>query len=246
MGNLDPIRSMRDLVEKDLGIPVVQAQLQPSIAGATITTKGFNGGEVRGFVLNTIGDNSNVWVRRATLAHELGHILHDPSQELKELRVDSYTGTLANPELGSGDYVEQRANAFAIAFLAPLESVRNMTPTPIGAEAVGEVMQTFGISHTAARYHVFNAHHRQDQLPNQTELPGPAEEWLTAEDFTLDYFPVRSVPFQRRGRFAGLVAECFQRRLLSSYTAALYLGCSEDEFMENVVAIQQFHPMEDA
>ena len=246
MGNTGPIRSMRDLVEKDLGIPVVQARLQPSIAGATITTRGFNGGEVRGFVLNTIGENANVWVRRATLAHELGHILYDPIQELKELRVDSYTGTLANPELPNGDYVEQRANAFAIAFLAPLESVRNMTPTPIGAEAVGEVMQTFGISHTAARYHVFNAHHRQDQLPNQTELPGPAEEWLTAEDFTLDYFPVRSVPFQRRGRFAGLVAECFQRRLLSSYTAALYLGCSEDEFMENVVAIQQFHPMEDA
>ena len=245
MGNLDPIRSMRDLVEKDLGIPVVQAQLQPSIAGATITTKGFNGGEVRGFVLNTIGDNSNVWVRRATLAHELGHILHDPSQELKELRVDSYTGTLANPELGSGDYVEQRANAFAIAFLAPLESVRDMTPTPIAAEAVGEVMQTFGISHTAARYHVFNAHRRQDQLPDHVELPGPSEEWLTAEDFTLDYFPVRSVPFQRRGRFAGLVAECFRRRMLSSYTAALYLGCSEDEFLDNVGDIQQFHPVED-
>ena len=52
MGNAGPIRSMRDLVERDLGIPVVQAQLQPTIAGATITTKGFNGGEVRGFVLN--------------------------------------------------------------------------------------------------------------------------------------------------------------------------------------------------
>ena len=246
MGNAGPIRSLRDLVEKDLGIPVVQARLQPSIAGATITTKGFNGDEVRGFVLNTIGENSNVWVRRATLAHELGHILYDPSQELKELRVDSYMETLANPELPSRDYVEQRANAFAIAFLAPLESVRSMTPTPIAAEAVGKVMQAFGISHTAARYHVFNAHHRQDQLPNQVELPGPAEEWLTAEDFTLDYFPVSSVPFQRRGRFAGLVAECFQRRMLSSYTAGLYLGCSEDEFLDNVNAIQQFHPVENA
>ena len=246
MGSASPISSMRDFVEKDLGIPVVQARLQPSIAGATITTRGFTGTEVRGFVLNTIGENSNVWVRRATLAHELGHILYDPSQELMELRVDSYTGTLANAELPNGDYVEQRANAFAIAFLAPPESVRSMTPTPIAAEAVGEVMQTFGISHTAARYHVFNAHHRQDQLPNQIELPGPAEEWLTAEDFTLDYFPVRSVPFQRRGRFAGLVAECFQRRMLSSYTAALYLGCSEDEFLGNVDDIQQFHPVGNA
>ena len=246
MGNANPIRSMRNLVEKDLGIPVVQARLQPSIAGATITTRGFNGSEVRGFVLNTIGENSNVWVRRATLAHELGHILYDPSQELMELRVDSYTETLANPQLPNRDYVEQRANAFAIAFLAPLESIRDMTPTPITAEAVGEVMRTFGISHTAARYHVFNAHYRQDELPDQVELPGPEDEWLTAEDFTLDYFPVPSVPFQRRGRFAGLVAECFQRRMLSSYTAALYLGCSEDEFLDNANAIRQFHPVENA
>ena len=238
-----PIRSMRDLVEKDLGIPVVQARLQPSIAGATITTRGYNGDEVRGFVLNTIGENANVWVRRATLAHELGHILYDPTQELKELRVDSYTGTLANPEVSNGDYVEQRANAFAIAFLAPLESVRDMTPTPVEAEAIGKVMQTFGISYTAARYHVFNAHYRQDNLPEQAELPGPTEEWLTAEDFTLDYFPVRSVSFQRRGRFAGLVTECYQSGMLSSYTAALYLGCSEEEFLENANAIQQFHPV---
>ena len=238
-----PIHSMRDLVEKHLGIPVVQASLQPSIAGATITTKGFDGGEVRGFVLNTIGENANVWVRRATLAHELGHILYDPTQVLKELRVDSYQGTLTNPQLSNGDYVEQRANAFAIAFLAPLDSVRDMTPTPLKAEDIGKVMQTFGISHTAARYHVFNAHYRQDDLPVQIELPGPEEDWLTAEDFTLDYFPIQSVPLQRRGRFAGLVAECYQRGLLSSQTSALYLGCTEEAFLEKVDVIQQLHPV---
>lgn len=126
------------------------------------------------------------------------------------------------------------------------ESGEVNTPAPIEAEAIGDVMQTFGISHTAARYHVFNAHYREDSLPEQTELPGPADEWLAAEDFTLDYFPVRSVPFQRRGRFAGLVAECYQRRMLSPYTAALYLGCSEEEFLGNVDAIQEFHPVERA
>ena len=239
----NPVPSMRDLVEKDLGIPVVQAHLHPSIAGATITTRGFNGLEVRGFVLNTIGENSNVWVRRATLAHELGHILYDPTQELKGLRVDSYTGTLANPQDPNTDYVEQRANAFAIAFLAPLASVRNMTPAPIAAEDVGQVMQTFGISHTAARYHAFNAHYRVDELPEQVELPGPSEDWRIVEDFTLDFFPVNSTPPQRRGRFAGLVTACYQRRMLSSYTAALYLGCSEQEFLENVGAIQGFYPL---
>ncbi len=248
-GRLDtgnaPIPSMRDLVEKDLGIPVVQAQLPLAIAGATITTSGHDGADVRGVVLNTVGENANVWVRRATLAHELGHILYDPDVALERLRVDSYTGTQGDPQGGvHADFVEQRANAFAIAFLAPLESVRDMTPAPIKAEALGEVMQTFGISRTAAQYHVFNAHYSGDSLPEWTDQVDPADEWLIAEDFTLDYFPVGSVPLQRRGRFAGLVAECHQRRMLSSQTAALYLGCAEQDFLDNVGSIRDLHPID--
>ena len=244
MGNA-PIPSMRDLVEKDLGIPVVQARLPLAIAGATITTSGHGGRDVRGVVLNTLGENANVWVRRATLAHELGHILYDPEEKLERLRVDSYTGTQGDPEGGvHTDFVEQRANAFAIAFLAPLDSVRDMTPAPIKAEALGEVMQTFGISRTAAQYHVFNAHYRENILPEWTEQLDPADEWLIAEDFTLDYFPVGSVPLQRRGRFAGLVAECHQRRMLSSQTAALYLGCAEQDFFDNVESIRDLHPID--
>ena len=241
---IDPVPSMRTLVENDLNIPVVQARLHPSIAGATIETRSCNGGEVRGFVLNTIGDNQNVWVRRATLAHELGHLLHDPSQELNQLRVDSYTGMGTDPQGGvHSDYVEQRANAFAIAFLAPLDSVRGVTPPPIDPEAIEKVMQTFGISRTASRYHVYNAHYREDRLPGQGYDVSPAEDWLVAEDFTLDYFPITSTPPQRRGRFAGLVAECHQRRLLSSQTAALYLGCAEEEFVDSAEAIRSIYPI---
>ena len=240
----DPIPSMRDFVESRLNIPVVQAQLHPSIAGATIETRGHNGGEVRGFVLNTIGENSNVLVRRATLAHELGHLLHDPGQDLNQLRVDSYMETQADPEGGvHADFVEQRANAFAIAFLAPLDSVRKMIPIPISADAIREVMQVFGISHTAARYHVSNAHYRQYNVPDQAYGVHPSEDWLTAEDFTLDYFPITSTPPQRRGRFAGLVAECYQRGLLSSQTSAFYLGCTEQDFMGNADAIRSLHPV---
>ena len=241
------IPSMRELVENTLTIPVVQARLQPSIAGATIETRGAGGDQVRGFVLNTIGENENVWVRRATLAHELGHLLYDPSQELNQLRVDSYTGTQADPEGGvhadyvEHDYVEQRANAFAIAFLAPLESVREMTPPPISAEAVGEVMQSFGISHTAARYHVSNAYYRQSATPEQSPNVSPAVDWLTAEDFTLDYFPIGSVPLQRRGRFAGLVAKCYHRGMLSSQTAAFYLDCTEQEFLDNADSVRSLY-----
>jgi Zn-dependent peptidase ImmA (M78 family)/transcriptional regulator with XRE-family HTH domain len=239
-----PISSMRDLVEKRLGIPVVQVRLPQAIAGATITTSGHDGSDVRGVVLNTVGDNANVWVRRATLAHELGHILYDPDTELERLRVDSYTGIQENPEIGGErDYVEQRANAFAIAFLAPLESVREIALSPISTEAVGKVMQTFGISWTAARYHVSNAHYRTTSLSQSMAQLDPSDEWRIAEESTLDYFPVGSSPYQRRGRFAGLVAECHQRRMLSSQTAALYLGCTEQEFVDNESSIRELHPV---
>lgn len=216
-------------------------RLNESITGVTIYTHGSKGEKVRGFILNTVGENTNVWVRRATLAHELGHLLYDPSQELNRVRVDSYDAIQTAPEIGrDGDFVEQRANAFAIAFLAPLDSVREMTPPPIEAAAIGKVMETFGISHTAARYHVSNAHHRQYTMPGQIQSVNPSEDWLVREDFTLDYFPIASTPPQRRGRFAGLVAEGYREGLLSSQTAALYLGCSEREFLDRADDIRSF------
>ena len=162
-----PVFSMRELVEKRLGIPVIQARLPRQIAGATVMTRG-DGGEARGVVLNTVGENENVWVRRATLAHELGHLLYDPEIELENVRVDSYLDSQTNPETETPetDFVEQRANAFAIAFLAPNEAVRQLAPTPVSEESVASVMTTFGISHTAARYHVANCHYRQFEVPS--------------------------------------------------------------------------------
>ena len=236
-----PIDSMRELVEGRLNIPVVQARLQSDIAGATIETLGIGGEKVRGFILNTIGENANVWVRRATLAHELGHFIYDPSQELNRLRVDSYNQTQADPEVGGHpDFVEQRANAFAFAFLAPLASVREMTPAPINAEDIGEVMETFGISHTAARYHISNAHYRRYTVNEPMPNVSPSQDWRSREDFTLDFFPIKSTPPQRRGRFAGLVAECYQQGLLSPHTAAFYLGCEEQEFLDQADNVRDF------
>ena len=130
-----PIESMRNLVEVRLGIPVVQAKLPQRIAGATIATGHSEYGEARGIVLNTVGANKNVWVRRATLAHELGHLLFDPSQRLQRVRVDTYQSNEVDPESIVPDCVEQRANAFAIALLAPMEAVRDMTYCVAGPRA---------------------------------------------------------------------------------------------------------------
>ena len=224
---------MRELVEEKLGIPVIQARLPNRIAGATVMTTNDDGDEVRGVVLNTVGENENVWIRRATLAHELGHLLYDPDERLQNVRVDSYDDSQRDPQAYSTDYVEQRANAFAIALLAPNEGVRQLAPPPISEESVYNVMHTFGISQTAARYHIANCHYRNFNVPQGIIESEPSDEQTAAENFTVDYFPLNDTPEQRRGRFAGMVATAYQENFISAHTGALYLDCKVDDFREN-------------
>lgn len=233
-----PIDSMRELVEKRLRIPVIQARLPNKIAGATIMTTDEDGKEARGVVLNTVGQNENVWVRRATLAHELGHLLYDPDKRLENIRIDSYRDSQRDPQKGGTDYVEQRANAFAIAFLAPNDAVRKLAPGPISEDAAANVMHTFGISHTAARYHIANVHYGEFEVPTNVVHAEPSNEQKAAENFTLDQFPLHGTRDQRRGRFSGLVAAACKQGLLSEHTAALYLQCSPDDVLDNLERLQ--------
>ena len=236
-----PIPSMRELVEERLGIPVIQARLPSRIAGATIMTTDEDGNEARGVVLNTVGENQNVWIRRATLAHELGHLLYDPDSKLQSVRVDSYTDSQRNPQAQEADFVEQRANAFAIAFLSPNDAVRQLAPTPVSEESVIKVMHTFGISHTAARYHIANSHYRQFDVPSTVIDTGPSDEQKAAENFTVDYFPVPDTPEQRRGKFAGLVTAAYDNGFISEDTAALYLECSVQDFQDNLEFLRSLY-----
>ncbi len=236
-----PIHSMRELVENVLGIPVIQAKLPNSIAGATILTKDEDSNEVRGIVLNTAGQNENVWIRRSTLAHELGHLLYDPDTRLESVRVDSYSDNHRNPEteIAETDFVEQRANAFAIALLAPNSAVEALARPPISEESVIKIMHEFGISHTAARYHISNIHYRQFKIPSRVANVMPSDEQKAAENFTADYFPLLDTPIQRRGRFAALTLECHQKGLISEDTATLYLGCSKTDFRKNLISLRE-------
>ena len=216
-------------------------RLNESIAGATIETQGSRGEKVRGFILNTVGENTNVLVRRTTLAYELGRFLWGFGQEPDQVRVDSYDAIQTALEVvGDGDFVEQRANAFAMAFLAPPDSVREMTRPPIVAEDIGKVMGAFGISYPVACRHVSNVYFGELAMPEQGRNVSPPEVWVDREGFIRGDFPIASTPPQSRGRFAGLVAEGYRKGLLSSQTAALYLGCGEREFLDSADYIRSF------
>ena len=225
-----PISSMRELVEHRLGIPVIQVDLGQQIAGATIVTHNDEGQEVRGILLNSAGRNENVWIRRTTLAHELGHLLFDPNERLENVCVDPYEQSEADPETQIFDEVEQRANAFAIAFLAPLNEVRSIASMPFSKTSVIDVMHKFGLSQTAARYHIFNAHFRQHELPQFAIKETPWDELKAAENFTTDFFPIEGTTIQRRGKFADLVVRAYSEKFISLDTASFYLQCTKDEF----------------
>ena len=241
----DPIPSMRELTEEKLGIPVIQAELQLGIAGATVAVTDRSGVERRGIVLNVNGQNSNVWVRRATLAHEIGHLLFDPKHELKKVRADSYDDNNINPQDDSANYVEQRANAFAIAFLAPNDAVRSMASPPVSGEAIARAMSHFGISLTAARYHVYNMNYRQYEMPSPHDVPDicPSDEQKAAENFAVDYFPISKTPMQRRGRFAGIVTCAYNHSLISEHTAAAYLCCEVADFQHSSQHLMGLYPL---
>ena len=237
-----PIVSLRQVCEETLQIPIIQIKLPPQIAGATIAV-----GDRRGIVVNLEGDNKNEWVRRVTIAHELGHLLWDPDGFLKELRVDDYSEINDVMREGSTSesadpYIEQRANAFAIEFLAPQSEVERV----FARETPGnlrKVMEHFGLSFTSARFQVWNSLSGRIPLESiKVSDTSPTDEWKAAETFAIDYFEPDSVPFSRRGRFAGYVVEAEKRALITANTAAEYLACSSAEYEQSSKFITDIYP----
>jgi hypothetical protein len=213
------------LCEQQLRVPVIQAELGEDIAGATVEADG-----CRAVVLNLTGRNREVFVRRATLAHELGHILFDPPLRLEDLRVDAYDALERRPDL-EPDRVEQRANAFAVQLLAPQPAaVMQFQTTP--GEALIAVMDHFGVSFTAARFQVWNGVGRPGPLEALTAANRPPDPaWDGRERYTVDYHPLRSLARHpsRAGRFSALTLRAALERRISWDTAAEWLDASVSE-----------------
>lgn len=216
----EPILSLRTVCD-DLGIPLLHAKLSAMHAGATVVSD-----EVRGIIVNTDGRNRNVWIQRATIAHELGHLLWDPDERLKRVRVDTYAELdqlYVNRE--SKDFVEARANAFAIAFLAPLAAVKSEFSLYSNfQDGVRAVMEKFGISYTAAKYQIWNATERACDIKKLTVVNSDAtDEWSGREAYTDDFFPIETTDLIRRGKFSALVVRSEVRGIITEDTASTYL-----------------------
>jgi Zn-dependent peptidase ImmA (M78 family) len=235
----DPIQSMRELVELQLAIPVIQAPLGQAIAGATVQSTQ----QHRAIVLNIHGKNADPRVRRTTMAHELCHLLFDQGTQLQDLRVDEYDALDEREDLRA-DPVEQRANAFAVELLAPrAEAVARYRLSPGGA--LGHILDEFGISFTAGRYQLWNGLKRSvalDSLLMPNQAPSPS--WDAKETYTVAYHPIRALADHpsRAGRFSAVVIRAANAGVVSWDTAAEWLFCTEGEAKDAQVALQDLFP----
>ncbi len=237
LGN-DPIPSLRDLCEQRLNVPVIQTELGSDFAGATVDASG-----CRAVVLNLSGRNREVFVRRATLAHELCHILFDPPERLEDLRVDRYDD-LDRPVDQVADPVEQRANAFGVELIAPQSAaVRRYQVSP--HEPLADVIQHFGLSFTAARYQVWNGLDRRIAFSSLTAPnAAPDPTWEAREAYTVDYHPIRTLARRpsRAGRFSALTLRAATQRCISWDTAAEWLDAPVDEIRAALPAVRSLFP----
>jgi Zn-dependent peptidase ImmA (M78 family) len=233
-----PIPSVRRLIEADLGIPVIQAQLSEYVAGATVESD-----EKRAIVLNIEGLNRNALIRRSTATHELGHLLFDPTQNLRDLRVDDYIELEERPDTRT-DPVEQRANAFAVQLLAPQEpALERYNRT---GDLFNEVLDYYGIGFTAGRYQIWNALQRSVDL-DEIRAPSsrrPEPDWEAREGYTLTYHPLRSLANRpsRAGRFSAVAIRCAQLGIVSWDTVSEWLYCSPEDARESAATLADFYP----
>lgn len=233
-----PIDSLKELIETRLRIPVVQFELHSDFAGATVAS-----GRYRGIVINLVGDNSNPLVRRMTMAHELGHLLWDPDQSLKKLRVDRYDQLEEDAVADKYplDHVERRANAFAIEFLAPGDAiVAEFRKVEGDAAGLEKLITTFGVSRTAIVRHLFNSSHKAVDVSNTRIDKISNDDWEVRESLAVPVFSPPDVPVSRRGRFAYLVYRAFKEHLISADTAASLYRCKPSELTLALKSTENF------
>ncbi|WP_328705855.1 ImmA/IrrE family metallo-endopeptidase [Aeromonas caviae] len=237
LGEFEPIKSLTELVEDTLCIPVVQTELSSRFAGATVAPSDTG----RGIIINTKGLNSNIFVRRTTLAHELGHLLWDPEHRLNKLVVDDYEG-INNIFTDSFDEVEARANAFAAEFLAPASGVKEIYKKHVHpVDGLRAVMEHYGVSFTTARWQLINSKVVSEEDNFSGIDTTHSHDWTINEEARLSYSPIPSIPESRRGRFEKIILDCVGLGIISSDSAASCLSCTEEEFLSHHTTLNEMY-----
>lgn len=179
-----------------------------------------------GVLVNLIGGRESWWRTRASLAHEMCHLLFDAHAQPYLLSPDGSLETRGHWELVDHfRALERRANAFAAYFLVPSASLRETVGlvAPDSDEAIERACMTFGVSKTMAVRrlgHEFNlAEAKQNQMICRDVRPPLAEAHADAA----------VSPGLRGDRLERLVRDAVLADRIDSVQARSILGVSMSE-----------------
>ncbi|MER7459971.1 XRE family transcriptional regulator [Micromonospora sp. NPDC126480] len=128
-----------DLLEKRLGIDIGFEPLPAGLDGLSVSSGGFR--------LALVNSGISATRQRFTLAHEIGHLFTGDSQAL---RIDENVFGRKNPD-------EERANAFAAAFLMPEDALKAAVPRGyVSEDLVAELLSRYGVSLDALAFRLHN------------------------------------------------------------------------------------------
>lgn len=171
--------------------------------------------------------------RRAILAHELCHLLHDAGEA-------DLTTQVSWAERARDDSVEQRARGFAPAFIAPRDSVRHWVRTVLGrtnsSNLVHSVARHWGFSKDGAVWHAKNCGLISSQVAEDLyqERQASERQWITRFEGGRmdDVFPppdirtdiLDQVPPLWAGLGAEIIARAYEAGAISAGRAREILG----------------------
>lgn len=154
LGGTSPIQSVAALF-RQCGIAVVDLPLSLADVEAISIV---DSGKTPCVVINTShGRTRNPLLRRAILAHELCHQLHDVGTDARLLRAtfDGYN-----------DGIEERAQAFGAELLAPNSGVKELGPGLGDVALVERIAREYGVSCESAWWRAKNA----GRVPHDVKL----------------------------------------------------------------------------
>lgn len=223
LGNT-PIPSMRDFlrsIDVEVFFLPTEEKLHADVDGACICKP------APAILLNPLYEGSP-WRTRATLAHELCHLLIDlngPNNFLLSRTLPSSTKSqkMSWGELEDYRNMEARANAFAAAFLAPKEGIKELLRKKKikgnSPNAVLALSSTFGVSNEMAALRLKNINNKSDSWLNKV-LSGAKE---TPHTTGFSYNESTNNDGLFNGKLKNLALKALEQKKISAIEARMYL-----------------------
>lgn len=232
----EPLESLETVIQDVLDIPIVRMDLPRHVVSAILAVR-----DDKGIVLNPDSRSDDGFARRMLLARELGRFLCCPLDHLRPIAVSAGSATLEHVD--GNDWVERCARAFAVNLLAPAGAVADImsgSATPL--DGMSTLMARYGIDEESAHGHIL----RVTGIDVHGHPDVDDARWIADDCVGTSSLVLEGVPASRQGRFSWLTMRACSGRLISSDTAASFLGINVQRVEECLASMPEWDPVEAA